>query len=141
MRESQYKLLLIIILVIGLMNNVKAYKVEVPNSTVHQYITNESQKVWPLIPYETKQRLAGSLQASNNDPIFSSGENIINGSSEEDWSTLPFLHFRQPDDPTIINGVAYYDNGMGPFKGSYRQALEYWTKELYAFDKNGGDVL
>ena len=110
---------------------VIAYNVETPNQTVHQYLTNESQVIWELIPYEIKEKLKSStLEASNRNQVFNNGDGIINGSAEEDYLTLPTLHFWQPDNPTQAIGYADYDDGLATRQSSYRHALEIWTQQV-----------
>ena len=141
MQKLKAIILLHLVLII-LSYNSTAYSMNPDESgvqkTVHQHITNESKLIWKLMPYEIKNQLTNPINKGLDSPFtanFDYGDDVITGSGEEDLAfdvntIVNSNHFWQPDEPTIISGVAYYDNGMGPFKGSCRQALEYWTKEV-----------
>jgi len=117
-----------VFLLVVAMINVVAYQVEVPNNIVHQYLTNESQAVWSLMPTEMERMFPRSLIALNNQNDYHDGKTIINGSSEEDYLIQPRLHFWQPDDPRTY--TAYYNDGIGQFRSSYRRALDLWTTRV-----------
>ncbi|HLD42995.1 MAG TPA: hypothetical protein VJB08_03330 [Candidatus Nanoarchaeia archaeon] len=79
------KITLLVILLV-LVTTVSAYDINPPSRTVHQYLTNESQVVWKLIPYEIKKQFnVNSIEADNKNSKYNTGDKIINGSSEEDF--------------------------------------------------------
>ena len=94
------------ILLIFFTNSAHSYSVDPPSNT-HQYITNESQIVWKLIPKEIKDHLQTPLN-QNLDLGYQNSEDIITGSGEED---VPFTktrkHFWQPDNPNTPNSENY----------------------------------
>ncbi len=115
------------------LNLTMAYKME-NNREVHQHITNESQLVWKLIPNEIKNHLKNSIKTNINtltarNVDFNPGEDIINGSAEEDIRSRPLQHFWNPDTPQ--NG-RYNDGLNSPWnrQSSYRIALGYWTNNV-----------
>ncbi|MBI1935063.1 hypothetical protein HYS31_01355 [Candidatus Woesearchaeota archaeon] len=92
--------------------SVISYEIDpIPENTTHQHITNESQKVWLLIPYEIKTYLRNPINRDTNDNDFNVGDDIIDGSREEDRPFLQlrfFRHFWQPDNPQ----VGFYNDGL-----------------------------
>lgn len=120
-----------------------------PNTYVHQQITNESQKVWNLIPYEIKKYLLNSVKADPGGEIsfldistclkenadYDTGNDIITGSGEEDNTkstcnrrTFFGNHFWDADDPNTASmlGNDDYNDGLKGFGSSYRRALNLW---------------
>lgn len=71
-------------------NIALAYSPDFPTA-VHQYITNESKEVWPIIPLE----IIGD---------YDTGDDIISGSAEEDRPILRYTQYLwRPDDPNRGN--------------------------------------
>ncbi len=130
--------------------DVSTTETDDPNTYVHQQITNESQKVWTLIPYEIKNHLTNSVKADPNGEIsfknistclkenanFDSGNDVITGSGEEDntESTCEWIfgnHFWNPDTPNSVGaGTEDYDDGLLFVGSSYRKALRYWEEDI-----------
>jgi hypothetical protein len=133
MKGKLYFKILCIIFVILFSNVAESYKMEPPNNIVHQYISNESQEVWSQIPYKIEEHLSGSLRSGNNNNDYNNGDNIINGSSEEDFGTNPSAHFWEPDTP---NG-GEYDNGLLGFESSWERAQRYWITNVVPNYLNG----
>ena len=123
---------------LALINSVNSYDFDPPSKTVHQHITNESKLVWKLIPYEIKKHLLNPINAVLDFPLvagYEPGDDIITGSGEEDLVfdvrvTFNSNHLWQPDNLTIINGVAYYDDGYLSAQSSYRRALGIWSSKV-----------
>ena len=114
-----------ILCIIATIQSINAYDVD-PPSYVHQYLTNESGALWPLIPYEIKQHLTNSL-SQNLDSNFDTGDDIISGSGEEDKPSKNVLeHFFQPDTPN--NGR--YDDGLFARISSYDMAKNLFIKNI-----------
>ena len=126
--------LIILIFVLSLALPVDGYEIDTPLNVTHQHITNESQKVWPLIPYEIKIHLKNSISRDTNNNNYNIGDDIIDGSREEDRPFLQlrfFRHFWQPDDPdTLMVGNDDYNDGLFAYDSSYRTALGYWTNNM-----------
>ena len=118
-------------LFIVLLNISLAYKME-SGTEVHQHITNESQKVWQLIPNEIKQHIKNPIHTNTNtiNPVgadFNSGDDIITGSAEEDILARPLNHFWDSDSPNL--GV--YNVGLSvSYESSYNRAMKYWTTKV-----------
>ncbi|MBI2667422.1 hypothetical protein HYX17_01480 [Candidatus Woesearchaeota archaeon] len=130
----RYKNILLVIVVLILVTNISLAYNRDPPENVHQYITNESQDVWKLIPLEIKEHLTTPLN-QNLDSDFDQGNDIITGSGEEDSSARWIWHFWQVDNPN--NGE--YDDGLIFVDSSYKRALGFWTNNLLpAYSK--GDI-
>ena len=135
--------------ILGYKQGPNVTDIEDPNTYVHQKITKEAQKTWPLIPYEIKLRLNNSLSADPNDEVsfesrrtcleventnYDFGDDVITGSGEEDNVRSTCVsnfgnHFWQPD--TVSGG--FYNDGLNtplPQNSSYRKALDYWRTEV-----------
>jgi len=116
------------LLLVNLSLFVSAYKVEAPYSTVHQYITSESDDVWLLIPVEIQKHLLKQFNSTDIDGNYDPSNDIITGSGEEDkvLSTIfPAFyrnHYWNPDSPN--NGR--YDQGLVYQESAYTKARNYW---------------
>lgn len=76
-------LLILVGFVLLVINPVQGYKINTPDSTVHQYISKESKDVWNSIPNEIQQHLTNEINNSLN-IIYNNGDDIITGTGEED---------------------------------------------------------
>ena len=126
---------------------------EHPNTYVHQQITNESQKVWSLIPYEIKNHLGNSVDSDPNDEVsyeslgsciredadYSTGDDVITGSGEEDNTRSTCLavfgnHFFDPDSPN--NRPSWYPRGdyskglLDTSASAFTKSLEMWRTKV-----------
>ncbi len=107
---------------------------------VHQHITNESQVVWSLIPYEIKQHLKNPINTNTNTHSsvrqdYDIGDDITTGSAEEDILARPLTHFWEADNPE--GGI--YQDGLGAQTSSYLRARSYFkTKVIPLYLK--GDI-
>ena len=130
------KIILQIFVLFILATSVSAFSSSYPN-VVHEYITNESQEVWSLIPYEIKNHLRNSLDITIYPYIpeyYNSGDDIIDGSGEEDAPvTRAFEHFWESDHPQ--DGI--YNDGLKVLwierGSSYTKALEYWKTKVIPY--------
>lgn len=131
------KIILSIIIFILLFKSTHAYTIDPPNKPVHQHITKEAVKIWPLIPFEIKNHTGNSIDAIlgiSNSPgtgFYNIGDDTITGSGEEDLAfdvniIFNSNHFFQPDNPTSGN----YDDGLGLAGSSYRRALGIWENDI-----------
>ncbi len=119
---------LLTFLFVAVLPIVLGYNVDPPEN-VHQHITNESAKVWTLIPPEMKQHLKTPLNQNLDSDNFQNGEDIITGSGEEDRPEAnAVLHFFQPDNP--YGGIGQYNDGIFVFESSYTRALNIWTQNV-----------
>lgn len=129
MKLLQIRLGFVILIFMLTTASVLAYSPDPPNY-VHQYITNQSRNVWPLIPYEIKTHLNASLDNSLGSGTYDTGEDIISGSGEED---RPFFNVRfhlwDPDVPNFVD-VGDYNNGVYGFKSNYQNALGIWKTKV-----------
>ncbi|NQV09128.1 hypothetical protein HQ529_04715 [Candidatus Woesearchaeota archaeon] len=55
---KERKIIILGVLFVLLSFNSLGYKID-PPANVHQHMTNESQKIWILVPYEIKQYFEG----------------------------------------------------------------------------------
>lgn len=104
-----------------------------PDKEVHQHLAKEGGEVWPLIPYEIKDHLNGSVSTNTNwydfdEVYYDNGDGIINGSAEEDVPvSRAFEHFFQVDNPQ----GGEYNDGLNIWysnrDSSYRKAVRYWN--------------
>jgi len=130
--------IILLLLIFVLVPNIMAYKMEPLNNIVHQYITNESQEVWKLIPYEIKNHLSGSLLSGKDSDDYNIGDNIINGSSEEDHGTNPLRHFWEPDNPNVGR---YSDGLLIGYKSNWEKANDLWYKKCKSTQDDCEDVI
>jgi len=105
-----------------------------PEQEVHQYLTNESQSVWKLIPKEITTHIQNPINRTTNDNDYNLGDDALDGSREEDLPILSFRylqHFWQPDNPgSPSTKIDDYDDGLVSFGSSYRKALELWQTKV-----------
>lgn len=130
---------------------VQGYKVDPPNTIVHQHITKEAEYIWSLVPFEIKLKLNESTnEAINGRYDAEENDDIITGSGEEDkdfWkSTEKFNrnHFWDPDIPKSIFDSIYYDRGLldspppsWQIESSYTKADKYWRTRVLENYLNG----
>ncbi|HLD15770.1 MAG TPA: FG-GAP-like repeat-containing protein [Candidatus Nanoarchaeia archaeon] len=124
-----FNLLFIVVLLILIFPIVNAYNVE-SGEEVHQYLTNESKAVWEQIPFEIKNHSTNSITRTSSDNGYNQGDDIIDGSREEDLPIIEgrFLrHFWQPDSPDYGD----YDIGLGQtFQSSWARANGFWKTKI-----------
>ncbi|MBI3037337.1 VCBS repeat-containing protein [Candidatus Woesearchaeota archaeon] len=102
-----------------------------PPTNVHQYITNESGVIWPLIPFEIKSHLFNPLNKSIDDEDYDAGDDIILGSGEEDRPSINTRnHLWNPDAPNSHAIYGFYDDGVGNFGSAYRKAVKWWKTKV-----------
>lgn len=65
---------------------VNSYEIDPPLNVTHQHITNESQKVWPLIPYEIKDHLRNPISRDTSSNDYNIGDDIIDGSNQRSYN-------------------------------------------------------
>ena len=128
------KSLLILCIFFILASFGSAYKVET-NSEVHQYLTNESKTIWPLITYESSNHITNPISTyidfeDYDEEDYNNRDDVINGSLEEDVGGRPLNHFWNPD--SVDSGK--YNDGLNVFgsnyDSSYRKAMNYWTTKV-----------
>lgn len=109
-----------------------AYKVET-QTEVHQYISQQSKYVWNLVPFEIELFLNNSILTGTNiwldSDEYNLGDDVIDGSAEEDIVPNSRNHFWNPDNTTegtYNDGLDYYFE----YDSSYRKALDYWDKQI-----------
>jgi len=117
-----------------------SYKMEPGESAVHQKMTKEAIKIWPLTPNEIKNHSTNSIDAPldfNGAANFDNGDDIITGSGEEDRAIGTLVHafgnhFWDADDPNTQSmlGNDDYNDGLGIMGSSYRRALDLWRTEV-----------
>ena len=124
-KKMKLELFLFIYLILAIAPQIYAYNVE-QGQEVHQYITNESKETWKLMPTEVKQYLKNPLNRTTGFN-FDQGDDLIDGSREED-ALLRFLyHFWQPDDPK--NGK--YNDGLTIIlDSSWERAKMLWKTKV-----------
>ncbi len=150
MKIKSVHILLYFVIVSFTIINVNAYKMTPPDEVTHQYITNQSRRIWSLIPYEIIFHLNNSVTKEldyRGKANFDYEDDIITGSAEEDLAsdTLSALfgnHFWQPDDPdTLMLGNDDYNDGLAERDSSYRTALDYWYKPCSFWENDCDDVI
>lgn len=148
--------LLVIFLCEGYHQDPNKLSLEHPNRYTHQYITNESLFLWSLRPYELRNYVYNSLSVdlnnemsydslitcSKEDAKYSSGNDILTGSGEEDntrstCSALFSNHYWDPDYPEYIDLDPFnmyedpaYNAGLLTRGSNFRKALNYWKTNI-----------
>lgn len=162
MREIWICEILTIILIFSLISSFALAYHQAPtpdNKYTHQYITNESFYLLNNVPIEIKLHLINNLNADPNgevsfeDPFYvglkncikhsarySSGDDIIIGSGEEDNTLSTCIaafsnHYWQPDSPIILTDYntgqsPYYNEGLLNPGSSFQKALDYWKTKV-----------